>query len=107
MIIAPHLPLSQFDRQEKHGALLGFALACRQGEKWQPEIQAGYLEYLRRQRKRLYPLAVRQESLLWLMLEQQIVPRDQVPLLLDLAEQEGRQWARKAIARYASRQFGL
>ena len=59
-------------------------------------LQAGYLSYIRRQRKRLYPLAVGNEEVLRLMVAEKMIPKKDVPLLLDEAE-AGQNAAAKAL----------
>lgn len=100
-ILAPHIPVGQFDKANRAQAIRGFALAWAENRPMEQQDRDGYLQYIRRQRKRLYPLAVRHPALLKLMLTEQIVPPHQVPLLLDLARQAGSKGAEQAVLAYS------
>lgn len=106
-VAAPQVFLGQVDPGEKIRFVQGFAAACRQGAAIDEQIRAEYLRYLRSQRKRFYRAAVQDEALLWLMLEQAVVPKSDLPTLLDLAERQKNQAAQAAVAEYARRKFRI
>ena len=66
-IIAPHIPIDDFAPKNKPGACAGFAKAYLDGAALDEEIKAGYLKYIKGQKKKLYPTAIKNEELLRLM----------------------------------------
>ena len=67
------------------------------------EIKAGYLKYIKRQRKRLFPEAVQYEELLRVMLAEKILDcKDIVPLLSE-CDQQNNVAAKAAVLDYAGR----
>jgi hypothetical protein len=95
-VVAPHIPLSDFHRLDKPKAIRGFALAYLRAMPMEEDNRAGYLSYIRRQRKRLYPLAVGNEEVLRLMIAEKMISKKDVLLLLDEAE-AGQNAAAKAL----------
>lgn len=81
-LILPQIDLSSLDAVTKIHAVTGFALALERGIAYAPEVQAGYLKYLKSQRKRLYSVILEHESLLRLMFEEKLIPVKEVELLL-------------------------
>ena len=101
-LIALHIPISNFSAENKPGACAGFAKAYLDGAEIDEAIKAGYLKYIKGQRKRLFPAAVQHEALLQLMLvEKMLVRKDFDLLLAECAEQNNvearrRCWAARA-----------
>ena len=95
-VVAPHIPLVDFHRLDKPKAIRGFALAYLRAMPMEEDNRAGYLSYIRRQRKRLYPLAVGNEEVLRLMIAEKMISKKDVSLLLDEAE-AGQNAAAKAL----------
>jgi hypothetical protein len=93
-IVAPNMPLGDLPTFWKPRAVWGFALEqhCYSGER-----QGEYLKYIKSQRKRLYPLALRRQELLLLMCgEGVILPKD-VQALLAEADRQGNAAAKEMI----------
>ena len=105
-IIAPHIPIDDFAPKNKPGACAGFAKAYLDGMELDEEIKAEYLEYIKGNKKRLYPDAVRHEELLQLMFARKIIPQKDVDLLLEECEKQKNTAARAAVLEYAHRNLG-
>ena len=103
-IIAPHIPVGQFHRAIKAQAICGFAIAWAENRPMEQQDREGYLQYIRRQRKRLYPLAMRHQQLLRLMLGEAMVPKKDIPFLLEEAETQQNTAAKEAILNYERKQ---
>ena len=78
----------------KQRAAWGFAL---ERHRYPEERQGEYLKYIKSQRRRLYPLALRQEVLLLLMCGEGMIPEKDVPALLEEAERTGNTAAKRII----------
>ena len=83
---AAAVPIDQWKAKEKPAAVRGFAVARQAGLEMEEELQAAYLTYIRRQRKRLYPLAAEHRELLELMIAEKMIPKKDIELLLGEAE---------------------
>ena len=105
-IIAPHIPIDEFAPKNKPGACAGFAKAYLDGMELDEEIKEEYLEYIKGNKKRLYPDAVRHEELLQLMFARKIIPQKDVDLLLEECEKQKNTAARAAVLEYAHRNLG-
>ena len=103
VLIAPNIPISGFCAKDKPGACCGFAKLMEAGAEVEEEIKAGYLKYIKGQRKRLYPLAVRHEELLRLMLTGKMLIRKDVELLLEECERQGSITAKAELLEYADK----
>ena len=99
-IAAPHIPLANFPKIDRPKAIRGFAVAYLQSMPMAPEERTAYLTYIRRQRKRLYPLALRHEELLRLMIAESVIPQRDIQFLLEQAEALPNAAAREMIAAY-------
>ena len=93
-IIAPSLPLGDMPAFWKPRAVWGFA---EERERYPQARQGEYLKYIKSQRKKLYPLAVRQGALLLLMLGEGMVPAGEFQALLDEAGRQGNAAAQSII----------
>ena len=82
-LVAPHIPIDQFCTEDKPGAVCGFAKAWAANMAMEEQTRAGYLRYVKRQKKRLYPLAFQHEELLALMLEEKISSQKDIELFLE------------------------
>ena len=105
-IIAPHIPIDDFAPKNKPGACAGFAKAYLDGMELDEEIKAEYLEYIKGNKKRLYPDAVRHEELLQLMFAGKMIPRKDVDLLLEECEKQKNATAKAAVLEYAHQFLG-
>ena len=90
VLIAPHIPISGFPDINKPAVCAGFAkLYCDQFP-LSEEIRAGYLAYIRDQRKSLYAKAMEYLPLLQLMAaEKMILPEDFEELFQDALQKGG------------------
>ncbi len=90
VLIAPHIPISGFPDINKPAVCAGFAkLYCDQFP-LSEEIRAGYLAYIRDQRKFLYDKAMEYLPLLQLMAaEKMILPEDFEELFQDALQKGG------------------
>lgn len=70
-------------------AAVGWAELAREGQTASPEVEAENIKYLKSQRKRLYPTAVRHPELLRYMIDRRLIPREDLDRLLELAEDNG------------------
>ena len=93
-IVAPNMPLGNLPTFWKQRAVWGFAL---EQHRYSGERQGEYLKYIRSQRKRLYPLALRQQELLLLMCGEDVIPPKDVQALLGEADRQGNTAAKKMI----------
>ena len=93
-IVAPNMPLGDLPTFWKPRAVWGFALEqhCYSGER-----QGEYLKYIKSQRKRLYPLALRRQELLLLMCGEVVIPPKDVQALLAEADRQGNAAAKEMI----------
>ena len=105
-IIAPHIPIDEFAPKNKPGACAGFAKAYLDGMELDEEIKAEYLEYIKGNKKRLYPDAVRHEELLQLMFAGKMIPRKDVDVLLEECEKQKNATAKAAVLEYAHQFLG-
>ena len=105
-IIAPHIPIDEFAPANKPGACAGFAKAYLDGMELDEEIKAEYLEYIKGNKKRLYPDAVRHEELLQLMFAEKMISRKDVDLLLEECEKQKNATAKAAVLEYAHQFLG-
>lgn len=100
-IIAPHIPIDEFAPANKPGACAGFAKAYLDGMELDEEIKAEYLEYIKGNKKRLYPDAVRHEELLQLMFAEKMISRKDVDLLLEECDKQKNNAAKAVVLEYA------
>ena len=105
-IIAPHIPIDEFAPKNKPGACAGFAKAYLDGMELDEEIKEEYLEYIKGNKKRLYPDAVRHEELLQLMFAGKMIPRKDVDVLLEECEKQKNATAKAAVLEYAHQFLG-
>ena len=100
---APYLPIGVFDIRDKPRAVQGFVQLCQEKFEMPEDVRAGYLRYIRSQRRRLYPAALRTPELLYFMLREKMIPLDDVEPLLEQAE--GNTELTAALLDYQERQF--
>ena len=100
-IIAPHIPVTGFDAADKPGACAGFAKLYLDGAALGEKIKAGYLKYIKGQKKRLYPKAIQHEALLQLMFAEKMIPREDIELLLEECDKQKNAAAKAAVLEYA------
>ncbi len=99
-IIAPHIPVGGFDAADKPGACCGFAKLYLDGAEIDEEIKAGYLKYIKGQKKKLYPAAVKHEELLQLMFAEKMIPRKDIDLLLEECDKQKNAAAKATVLEY-------
>ncbi len=102
-LIAPHIPVSNFDTSEKPKACAGFAKAYLDSREINEEIKAGYLKYIKGQKKRLFPLSVQHEELLRVMLAEKMIVRKDIDPLLEECDKQNNIAAKAAVLDYAGR----
>ncbi len=102
-IIAPRIPVSGFDTADKPGACAGFAKLYLEGVELDEEIKAGYLKYIKGQKKRLYPTAIQHEELLQLMLAEKMLAREDIDPLLEECDRQNNVSAKAAVLEYAGK----
>ena len=102
-LITPHIPISSIAREDKPGACAGFAKAYLDGREIDEAIKAGYLKYIKGQRKRLYPLAIQHEELLQLMFTEKLIVRKDIDPLLEECDKQSNTSAKAAVLDYAGR----
>ena len=100
-LIALHISISNFSAVDKPGACCGFAKAYLDGAEIDEEIKAGYLKYIKGQKKKLYPAAVQHEALLQLMFAEKMIPRKDIDLLLEECDKQKNAAAKAAVLEYA------
>lgn len=99
-VSVPYLPVKQFKKKRRPQAAQHFAAARLAKLKMRKKVQTSYLRYIRSRRKRLYPAAVEREELLWLMLEEDMVPRKEIRQLAEEANRQGKWDAKAAVMAY-------
>ena len=102
-LITPHIPISSIAKEDKPGACVGFAKAYLDGREIDEDIKAGYLKYIKGQRKRLYPLAIQHEELLQLMFTEKMIVRKDIDPLLEECDKQSNTSAKAAVLDYAGR----
>ena len=102
-IIAPHIPVGSFDAEDKPDACRGFAKLYLDGAEIDGKIKAGYLKYIKGQKKRLYPKAIQHEALLRLMFAEKMIVRKDIDSLLEECDRQNNISAKAAVLDYAGR----
>ena len=102
-LIAPHIPVSGFETVDKFKACAGFAKAYLDGTEMDEEIRAGYLKYIKGQRKRLVLGAVQHEELLQLMIKEKMLARADIDPLLAECDKQNNIAAKAAVLDYAGK----
>ena len=100
-LMAPHIPVAGFDAAHKPGACAGFAKAYLDGAELDEEIKEGYLQYIKGQKKRLFPAAIQHEELLRLMFAEKILDRNDIDPLLAECGKQNNSAAKAAVLDYA------
>lgn len=103
VIIAPKVKLSSVPPSIKAMLVSGFAAADEAGEAEEGWAREEYLRYIRSQRKRLFPLALRRQELLRLMLAQKMLLADDIKELLQNEKCDAE--AKAALLAYKSANF--
>ena len=90
-VIAEQLTLSAFPApRDKQAAVKGFARRYTDGAELTEAYRADCLKYIKGQRKKLYPIAMDFVPLLHVMLAESMVPKGEIPALIDQAAAGGR-----------------
>ena len=100
-IIAPHIPIDDFAPKNKPGACAGFAKAYLDSREINEEIKAGYLKYIKGQKKWLFPAAIQHEELLRLMFAEKMIVRKDIDPLLAECDKQNNIAAKAAVLDYA------
>ena len=90
-------------KEDKPGACVGFAKAYLDSAELDEEIRAGYLKYIKGQKKRLFPAAIQHEELLRLMFAEKILDRNDIDPLLAECGKQNNSAAKAAVLDYAGR----
>lgn len=104
-LIAPHIPIENFHPRDTPGACHGFAKLFFEGAEMDGDIRAGYLKYIKSQRKTLYPEAIMREELLRLMLTEKLVPWADIYLLLEECYRQDNYTAKDTVVEYNRQNF--
>ena len=102
-LIAPHIPIANFDKKDKPGACAGFAVRYLEHAELDEETTAGYLKYIKGQKKRLFPTAVKYEELLRLMLAEKFLTSKDIGPLLKECDKQNHAAARAAVLAYVDK----
>lgn len=102
-LLAPHIPVADFDQADRPGAVCGFVRLYEDGAELDEEIKVGNLKYIKSQRKRLFPLAVQHEELLRLMMKEKMLVRADIDPLLAECDKQNNISAKAAVLDYAGR----
>ena len=90
VIVAEQLRMSDYPAPAyKQMAARGFALRYGSGEVLPEDYRADCLKYIRGQKKKFYPMALQDPALLHVMLAEQIIPKGDLPDLIDRAAAAG------------------
>lgn len=100
-VTAPQMPLRQFPAELKQAAVMGFVQANSRGIEYAD--RAGYLKYIKGQRKRLFPLALENLPLLSLMLREKMIPKGEVPEFMDQLRQTRKMMFKATLEEYERR----
>ena len=84
---APDRPLNTFP-DHKTAIAVGYAEMVSEGQTFSDELEQEYQTYIKRQRKRLYPNAVKYPGLIRYMMMRKIIPLTDVEPLLGMAEEQ-------------------
>jgi hypothetical protein len=88
----------------KAQAAVGFALLNVQGYDFDGKISEGYEAYIKRQRKRLYPMMIKHNAIQYLT-DKKIIPYEQIDECMDLADKPGNVEAKAALLEYKNSAF--
>ena len=89
----------------KPQAAVGFTeLECKDYE-FDSEVRKSYDNYIKRQRKALYPFAIGNNALLQHMTERKVIPVDQIEECINYADQQGNTEAKAVLIDYRNREF--
>ena len=80
-IKVPHIPLSNFEKEHKRGAAIGFAECVAEGLDVDGEIARGYARYIKSQRKRLFDAAPDHHGLVQYMMAENMLSESDVEAL--------------------------
>lgn len=81
----PHIPISNFLPSARPEAVCSFAKLYLEDVELDEEIRDGYLKYIKRNKKKLYPIAIEHDELLRLMLAKKLMTEDDVQTQRDEA----------------------
>ncbi len=105
-LIAGEIPFSQLPQAYRVCGVLGFAACYQEGQALGEEYQAECLQYIKGQRKRLYPLAMKHPALLSVMVSEKLIPKEDMENLLQQAAKLKRAELNAMLLEYQSRTFG-
>lgn len=105
-LIADQIPLTDIHQSYKGNAILTFANRFSEGEDLSEAQKTEYMEYIKKQRKRLYPLALKNPVLLQLMADQKFIPQADLNELLEEAAKQGQTEASAMLLEYQNKAFG-
>ena len=89
----------------KTAAAVGYSEMVLQGRSFSRELDGEYLKYIKGQRKRLYPVAVKHPALMYYMMDRKVIPLADLQQIIDLAEQEAQIEVKAALMEYSNRNF--
>lgn len=102
-----YAPLCDISRMgnAKTEAVLGFAELAAQDYSFEEKYAAQYEAYIRKQKKKLYPIAFNDPHLLAYMLQKKIIPLADIAMCIELAEKQGQAQATAALLDYQNANF--
>lgn len=106
VILAPHMPLSWFDKEVRRNAAIGTAHAQAQSMALDEDVKAEAVRYLKGQRKRLLADSIQDGALLRFLFKEKLVPVQEVQTYLDEADRLGMPEVKASILEYQHRWLG-
>ncbi len=106
ILIAPNMLVSSFSEEDKPGACAGFAKLYSEHVPLSEDIRAGYLEYIRSQRKSLYTKAMEYPPLLQLMVAEKVITREDFAEIFPKIIQKGNAERTAMLLEYRHRNLG-
>ena len=104
IVYAPECPITKLGDM-KPLAVLGYVDMLELGTFIDLEIAATYEKYIKSQKKKLYPLAVRNEKLLRHMIYKKVIAAADMEQLLEIAGEQGNTEQKALLLDYQSRSF--
>lgn len=90
VLVAPYISLDLLPTSCKSGAAVGFAKWLSQGREVPETIHEEYMSYIHAHLSYLYPMALKHEELMVLMLQEEMIPKNIISELLERSTKQGR-----------------
>ncbi len=105
MLLAARSPIGAFWADDKPGAISGFAKLYLKDAEINEEIRAGYFKYIKGNKSKIHPLAIENEEILQMMMQEKLITRKDVDLLMDESDKQRNYTAKAAIMQYNHENF--